>query len=112
MEQTMEQFIRKWCIDSKIFTMYVPINSGDSMKYIYNVLNGNITREPDNITEMLYLGDYYAINGNDELMEKYHIMANDFGWLYGYQNLSHYYNIKKNPEKAAYFANKHKQMCS
>jgi hypothetical protein len=98
----MEDFIKQWCLDTKIFTVYVSVSEG-SLQYVYDVLHGKITREPKNEVEMLYLGDYYAMNNQDELMEKYHLMANDYGWQQGLTNLVHYYSLRKNQEKMKYW---------
>lgn len=100
----MEDYIKQWCVDSKIFCQYVPIRSEESIKYVYDVLHGNIEREPNDMVEMLYVGDYHAMNGNEELMEKYHVKASEYGWPTGYTNLAWYYGLKKNESKQKYWS--------
>jgi TPR repeat protein len=89
MEQQIINFIK-----SKN-NIYIDINDKISIEKIYNLLINDIIYEPINSLENHYLGWYYdKIRENEDLMEKYYLVAIDDDNIYSITNLGSYYKNK------------------
>ena len=82
---------------------YITIDNSLSIKKIYLLLVNNVSYEPSNVTEMIYLGWYYQDIQDYAKMKKYYLMAIDKGNSTAMYNLGLYFQTIENNYLGVYY---------